>query len=153
MSRPSIHRYKKSNRNPLIALGILTILLSLLPIQAGQSSISLSRHTLRELATVIAHKQGLDPKLVRAVVTVESSWRPGAVSRKDAIGLLQVHHPTWGHKWTRRQLKDPEQNLLAGTTILRKYLKESGTLKEALRKYSGGESGYYEKVKKQMRGA
>ena len=153
MSRPSIHRYKKSNRNPLIALGILTILLSLLPIQAGQSSISLSRHTLRELATVIAHKQGLDPKLVRAVVTVESSWRPGARSSKDALGLMQVHHPTWRHKHTRRDLLDPELNLLAGTAILRKYMDESSTLKEALRKYSGGEPEYYSKVKKAMKGA
>lgn len=153
MSRPSIHRYTKSNRNPMIALGATVLALTLISAPLGQSSISLSRHTLRQLATVIANKQGLDPTLVRAVVTVESSWRPGAVSRKDAIGLLQVHHPTWGHKWTRRQLKDPEQNLLAGTTILRKYLKESGTLKEALRKYSGGEPEYYEKVMRAKKGA
>jgi len=42
---------------------------------------------------------------------------------------------------------------MAGTAILRKYIKESGTLKEALRKYSGGAVGYYEKVKREMKGA
>jgi len=102
---------------------------------------------------VIANKQGLDPKLVRAVVTVESSWRPGARSSKDALGLMQVHHPTWRHKHTRSDLLDPERNLMAGTAILRKYLNESSTLKEALRKYSGGEPEYYSKVKKAMKGA
>lgn len=102
---------------------------------------------------MIANKQGLDPTLVRAVVTVESSWRPGAVSRKDALGLMQVHHPTWRHKHTRLELLDPERNLLAGTAILRKYLDESSTLKEALRKYSGGEPGYFEKVMKAKKGA
>ena len=153
MSRPSIHRYKKSNRNPLIAIGMILTFLMLLPIQAGQSSISLSRHTLKQLVDVIAHKQGLDPKLVRAVVTVESAWRPAARSSKDAIGLLQVHYPTWRHKHTRRELLDPESNLYAGTAILRKYLNESSTLKEALRKYSGGEPEYYEKVMRAKKGA
>lgn len=153
MSRPSIHRYTKSNRNPMIALGATVLALTLISAPLGQSSISLSRHTLRQLATVIANKQGLDPKLVRAVVTVESSWRPGARSRKDALGLMQVHHPTWRHKHTRRDLLDPERNLLAGTAILRKYLDESSTLKEALRKYSGGEPGYFEKVMKAKKGA
>ena len=153
MSRPSIHRYTKSNRNPMIALGATVLALTLISAPLGQSSISLSRHTLRELATVIANKQGLDPTLVRAVVTVESSWRPGARSRKDALGLMQVHHPTWRHKHTRRDLLDPERNLLAGTAILRKYLNESSTLKEALRKYSGGEPEYYEKVMRAKKGA
>jgi len=153
MSRPSIHRYTKSNRNPMIALGATVLALTLISAPLGQSSISLSRHTLRQLATVIANKQGLDPKLVRAVVTVESSWRPGARSSKDALGLMQVHHPTWRHKHTRSDLLDPERNLMAGTAILRKYIKESGTLKEALRKYSGGAVGYYEKVKREMKGA
>ena len=153
MSRPSIHRYTKSNRNPMIALGATVLALTLISAPLGQSSISLSRHTLRQLATVIANKQGLDPTLVRAVVTVESSWRPGARSRKDALGLMQVHHPTWRHKHTRRDLLDPERNLMAGTAILRKYLNESSTLKEALRKYSGGEPEYYEKVMRAKKGA
>ena len=153
MSRPSIHRYTKSNRNPMIALGLTVLALTLISAPLGQSSISLSRHTLRELATVIAHKQGLDPKLVRAVVTVESSWRPAARSSKDALGLMQVHHPTWRHKHTRGELLDPESNLYAGTAILRKYRNESSTLKEALRKYSGGEPEYYEKVIKEKKGA
>ena len=153
MSRPSIHRYTKSNRNPMIALGATVLALTLISAPLGQSSISLSRHTLRQLATVIANKQGLDPTLVRAVVTVESSWRPGARSQKNTLGLMQVHHPTWRHKHTRRDLLDPERNLLAGTAILRKYLNESSTVKEALRKYSGGEPEYYEKVMRAKKGA
>lgn len=108
--------------------------------------------TVMDLADAVAVRNGLDPKLVRAIVTVESSWRPGAVSRKGAIGLLQVHHPTWGHKWNRRQLRDPEQNLMAGTTILKGYIERSLSLREALHKYSGGARNYYERVMKEMEG-
>lgn len=151
MSRPSIHRYTKSNRNPMIALGATVLALTLISAPLGQSSISLSRHTLRELATVIANKQGLDPKLVRAVVTVESSWRPGARSRKDAHGLMQVHAPTWT-RWTRAELRDPETNIWAGTEILKHYINSSRTLREALHRYSGGEPGYADKVMMRMNG-
>ena len=152
--RPAVTRYRKSQKNPLILCGLFTISLIILPaISSQKATVQHSRHTMQQLATTIAHKQGLDPKLVRAVVTVESSWRPGARSRKDALGLMQVHHPTWRHKHTRTDLLDPERNLLAGTAILRMYIDESSTLKEALRKYSGGEPEYYSKVKKAMKGA
>ncbi len=37
---------------------------------------------------------GLDPVLVLAIIEVESGWDPGAVSNKDARGLMQLLVPT-----------------------------------------------------------
>lgn len=147
-----IYRYKKSYR--LYKVILLTLLGVLIVIPSVENS-TLFLHpspTLSMLATSVAKKQGVDPKLVKAVIAVESSWQPSALSSKGAIGLMQVHHPTWGHKWTKEQLRDPEQNLIAGTRILKMYMKESSTLSEALYKYSGGASGYADKVKRRMKG-
>ena len=111
-----------------------------------------SKPTLSMLATSVANKQGMDPNLVKSIISVESSWNPSALSSKGAIGLMQVHHPTWGHLWTKEELRNPEMNIVAGTRILKDYIKQSRTLDEALHKYSGGASGYADKVRRRMKG-
>jgi hypothetical protein len=42
-----------------------------------------------------AARHGLDPTLVAAVVAIESSFDPSAVSPMGARGLMQVMPPTW----------------------------------------------------------
>jgi soluble lytic murein transglycosylase-like protein len=130
-------------------LSILTVLL-LIPLVENSWTMVHKPHTLRQLVTAVAIRQGLDPRLVKAVISVESSWKPSALSSKGATGLMQVHHPTWKHKWTRQELRNPEINLIAGITILKKYMMESETLNQALYKYSGGAKDYVAKVKQQM---
>ena len=110
-----------------------------------------SKPTLSMLATSVANKQGMDPNLVKSIISVESSWNPSALSSKGAIGLMQVHHPTWKERWTKKELLDPEKNLFAGTTILKNMLNTSTNLEEALHKYSGGIKDYAKKVRKGMR--
>ena len=132
-------------------LSILTVLL-LIPLVENSWTMVHKPHTLRQLVTAVAIRQGLDPRLVKAVISVESSWQPSALSSKGAIGLMQVHYPTWGHLWTKKELRDPEKNLLAGTSILKMYMRESATLNEALHKYSGGAKDYASKVKRRMSG-
>jgi soluble lytic murein transglycosylase-like protein len=150
--KPSLTRYKKSRRGYLTVLLIITTLLTFVPLETHTASITHQRHTQSQLVTAVAHRQGLSPKLVASIVQVESSGRPSVVSSKSAVGLMQVHHPTWGHLWTKKELMNPETNILAGTRILKAYMKESKTLDEALRKYSGGAKGYAEKVRRGMRG-
>ncbi|MGH7422897.1 MAG: transglycosylase SLT domain-containing protein, partial [Candidatus Methylomirabilales bacterium] len=45
---------------------------------------------LRAMIRSAAHRVGLDPRLVEAVIAVESDFDPWAVSRKGAMGLMQL---------------------------------------------------------------
>ena len=58
-------------------------------------------------------KYGLDPELVTAVVIVESNARPWVVSRKGAVGLMQLMAPTAKDMGCKNR-RDPEENLKAG---------------------------------------
>ena len=151
LSRRSIYRYKKGYKGYFLLVSSLLITLILIPSIERSEIFFHQKPTLSMLATSVARKQGIDPNLVKAVINVESSWRPSALSSKGAIGLMQVHHPTWGHLWTKEELRNPEMNIVAGTRILKDYIKQSRTLDEALHKYSGGASGYADKVRRRMK--
>lgn len=62
-----------------------------------------------------AHR--LDPALVAAVIRVESSWRPRAVSPKGARGLMQLMPGTARRLGVSRSF-DPEQNVHGGARYL-----------------------------------
>jgi soluble lytic murein transglycosylase-like protein len=65
-------------------------------------------------------KRRLNPNLVKAVIVSESSCRPGIVSDKGAVGLMQVMPETAaGLGSLPQRLADPETNIRAGTAYLR----------------------------------
>jgi soluble lytic murein transglycosylase-like protein len=51
-----------------------------------------------------------------------------------------------------QDLFDVEKNIQAGCKILKIYQSQEKTLRAALHRYSGGASGYYEKVMRAMKG-
>ncbi|MCP4659597.1 MAG: lytic transglycosylase domain-containing protein [bacterium] len=90
------------------------------------------------LIDVHAGRQGLDPRLVQAVMQVESGYNPRALSSKGAIGLMQLMPDT------ARMLEvtdpwDPEDNIRGGTLYLRRMLQRfDGSLRRALAAYNAG---------------
>jgi len=87
-----------------------------------------------------AQREGLEPRLLTAVIQQESAFRPCAISQKGAQGLMQLMPETS----TRLGVKDPfdpKQNIDAGA----KYLKElfdhyKGDLSLTLGAYNAGPS-------------
>ena len=105
---------------------------------------------LLEMVRYEALRAGLEPRLVLAVIDVESGFRKYAVSTAGARGYMQVM-PFWKAELGRPQdnLTDNATNLRYGCTILSFYLrKENGDLNRALARYNGslGKHTYSAKV-------
>lgn len=94
---------------------------------------------LASLVEQSARRHGLDPALVLAVVSVESGFRPAAVSPKGAQGLMQLMPGTAASLGVEDAF-DPEQNVDAGVrhleTLVRLY---GGDLTRALAAYNAGQ--------------
>jgi soluble lytic murein transglycosylase len=93
----------------------------------------------RYLPLVEAHsgRYGLDPRLVLAVVEVESAYRPDARSHKGAMGLMQLM-PATAAGLDVDDPYDPDQNLRGGTAYLARMVERFGTLELALAAYNAG---------------
>lgn len=85
-----------------------------------------------------ADKYRLDPTLISAVITAESSFDSKAISQKGAIGLMQLM-PDTAREMGIKNPFNPEQNIEGGTRYL-KYLieKYDGDLTRALAAYNAG---------------
>ena len=82
---------------------------------------------------------GVSPAIVEAVVAVESSYNPRAVSRKGAMGLMQLM-PDTAKRYGVQDAFDPEQNILGGTKYLSFLLRLfGGNVDLACAAYNAGE--------------
>jgi len=98
---------------------------------------------LRQLAVEAARRHGLDPGLVTAVVSVESGFRPRAVSPKGAQGLMQLM-PGTAESLGVEDAFDPSQNLDGGARHLGQLLTlYGGDLERALAAYNAGETAVH----------
>lgn len=99
--------------------------------------VSIPDPVVADLIDLWAFDRELDPRLVRAVVQVESGYNPRALSRKGAIGLMQLM-PETARDMGVDDPWDPEQNVRGGTAYLRRLLDRFGDLDVALAAYNAG---------------
>ncbi|HWW86370.1 MAG TPA: lytic transglycosylase domain-containing protein [Vicinamibacterales bacterium] len=83
-----------------------------------------------------AKEQGVDPKLVRAVIRVESAYQERARSRKGAMGLMQLM-PETARLYSVANPYDPVANIEAGIKHLKALLQQF-PIELALAAYNAG---------------
>ena len=94
--------------------------------------------TIAPILLDAAQREGLEPRLLTAVIQQESAFRPCAVSQKGGQGLMQLM-PDTSAEFGVKDPFDPKQSIDAGA----KYLKDlitrySGNLSLALGAYNAG---------------
>jgi soluble lytic murein transglycosylase-like protein len=87
----------------------------------------------------VGENQGVDPRLLHAVIWQESKYDPHARSHAGAEGLMQLI-PATAKRFGCEHPEDPEENITAGTKYLSWLLKRfSGNVELALAGYNAGE--------------
>ena len=105
----------------------------------NRPAMTLGRDGVEALVREAAERHRMDPALVRAVIETESNWNPGAMSRKGAVGLMQLI-PTTAQRFGANDAFNPKQNVDAGVRYLKMLLERySGNLDLALAAYNAGE--------------
>ena len=106
------------------------------------------RETINTWVQLLAPEYGIDPRLVLALITVESNFNARALSPANAHGLMQLM-PSTARRFGVTDIWDPVQNISGGLSYLR-WLMEyySGKLRLVLSAYNAGEHAVdrYEKV-------
>jgi soluble lytic murein transglycosylase-like protein len=97
------------------------------------------RTTFDPMIDTASAQHGVNPRLVKAVIQVESGFQSRARSPKGAMGLMQLMPQTARQYQAGRNPYDPADNIQAGTKYLRKLLNEF-ELPLALAAYNAGEA-------------
>lgn len=96
-----------------------------------------------DLIASASKKYGVPEKLIRQVISVESSGDPNANSPTGPRGLMQVSTAVAKESgYSKSEMYDPEKNIDAGTAYLAKNLKAfNGNVSHALLGYNQGTGG------------
>ena len=162
ISRIGSDRRRSQRRRQWLGHALLTSLTIAVPASANaarsQPLSPPSRHAPKDAGTIVplpgiattpqrpyedliieaAETYGLEPRLLRAIVEVESKFNPRAVSRGGAKGLMQLR-PILQRELRIRNPFDPRQNIMGGARYLRRLLdRHEGDIRLALASYNAG---------------
>lgn len=93
--------------------------------------------SLSPIVQEAAERTGLSPDLISAVIRTESGYRPDAVSRTGAKGLMQLM-PGTARALGVTEPFDARQNVLGGSEYLAQQLAHFGSVEKALAAYNAG---------------
>jgi soluble lytic murein transglycosylase-like protein len=97
-----------------------------------------TREKIEVMIREVSARYRVDAALVRCVIETESNWNSSAVSRKGALGLMQLV-PGTAQQMGVNNAFDPKQNLDGGVRYLRTLLERyNGDLDKALAAYNAG---------------
>ena len=106
------------------------------------------RELIETWVNLLAPEYGIDPRLVLALIAVESNFDPRARSPRNAHGLMQLL-PATAERFAVNDIWDPVQNISGGLSYLR-WLMEyySGKVRLVLAAYNAGENAvdHYQKI-------
>ncbi|HEY8345824.1 MAG TPA: lytic transglycosylase domain-containing protein [Symbiobacteriaceae bacterium] len=97
----------------------------------------------RRILLEVAAEYNIDPRLLAAVVTIESRWNARAVGAHQDSGLMQILPSTAeaiarGMGLKEYNIFDPRTNLSMGAWYLRQLYEQYGSWPQALAAYNGG---------------
>lgn len=106
--------------------------------QADQDDGLLDGTPYGEIIAAASEAHGVNPMLVRALIQVESKFRPTARSRKGAMGLMQLM-PSTVREYNLRNPFEPKANIEAGIKHLKTLIDRFGSSIElGLAAYNAG---------------
>lgn len=110
------------------------------PVQPSFSCEPIAEPELGKMIEHTAQDHQVSPDLVREVARQESGFRPCAISRAGAVGLMQLMPATQIQFQVQNPL-DAQESLTAGTKLLKQLLdKYNGDVSLALGAYNAGSS-------------
>ncbi len=138
----------RGNRRYLLAVLIIFLLFTLFILETNIIQRMVYPFHYREIIEVEAHNNDQDPRLIAAIIWVESRFKKDARSSKGAMGLMQVMPKTG--RWVAEQagftlnsddsLMEPQVNIAIGTWYFQKLMKTfDENMYAALAAYNGGQ--------------
>lgn len=137
------------HENPLVwsaaracCIGLLAVLMvicaPITTISDSENRLHYSKQEIRRAVTFYARRYRLDPALLRAVIKAESDFRQHVVSKKGAIGLMQLT-PDTAATLRVANVYDSIDNIRGGARQLRRLLNRyQENLPLALAAYNAG---------------
>lgn len=100
---------------------------------------------LQDYIRSLSEEYEVPMELILAMIEVESSFNPNAVSGTDDYGYMQINSVNFdslSEELGITDFFDPQQNILCGTYIISQHLKATdGDITKALMRYNNGPTG------------